>query len=352
MNNHRKKLPLKQTLDVADTRYYDYDAKDLKSPKPWTYFEREMMYPSVHEWIDHSMSDLAKMDTEPTSEIEALFDEAREFVEQLTGYYLADVVLRAAPGGATGVEAAKYTPTDNTVRYYGEFLVDKSSPEVEYEKHVIKGFFVHELMHATNRNNYMAIGVRNSESNMRVQLVSGLSSVDMRGPILETLHTQEGEVDIRIGQLFEEAAAEEAAARWREKTRDYDLDTICHFDESSGLPSMPHRYVNVRGEFIDGAEDSGMSPSAYCAEAIRQISIYTGTDIFDLMLQSRDVKNEASARRQIAQAIESVEKGLYSRLRDANYTAASFKQNYEYVLGAIATDKSRKNTMGKLATAV
>lgn len=349
MTNKIEKRSLKNEIHPRDVFYYDFDAKELKVPKPWKQGEGDFLYPQIQNWAAETAKGEGHIDTEPTIEQQRLFDDARLFVEELSGYDLSDVTLKMAVGGARGSQTAKYSPLDNAVYFYGDFSTGESNPETDYNEYIVQGLFVHELMHATNRNNYKIVGIRSSSNAMQLQPVSGLSRVDMRGPILEVFGTSDGE-DIRTGKFFEEAFAEEAAARWREENGEYAGEDIYHFS-SPLTPDMPRRYVCDRSRFVKEGTGAGISWSAYCTEALRQISIYTDVDLFELMLAARDPSKEASAQRKIAQAVESVQKGLYVTLRETNYTSVAFINTYEKVLEAIEHNKNVKSAIGRYAAA-
>ena len=140
------------------------------------------------------------------------------------------------------------------------------------------------------------------------------------------------------GDFLEEACAEEAASRWREwmePTRKY--VTQEHTHAMGDEPPLPWRYLNTDVGLYWGSRDAdivwcGYSWSAYCAEAIRLIGEHTGEDIFALMVEARDPVKEAEAKRKIVRTIDSVEPGLYKKLRDLQYSREAFIEGYELCL--------------------
>ena len=149
------------------------------------------------------------------------------------------------------------------------------------------------------------------------------------------------------GDFLEEACAEEAASRWREwmePTRKY--VTQEHTHAMGDEPPLPWRYLNTDVGLYWGSRDAdivwcGYSWSAYCAEAIRLIGEHTGEDIFALMVEARDPVKEAEAKRKIVRTIDSVEPGLYKKLRDLQYSREAFIEGYELVVGALKRARSR-----------
>lgn len=206
---------------------------------------------------------------------------------------------------------------------------------------------VHEMMHHTGIDTRRVVALVNTDSKTGSETISygiksGLRPIDMRGH--DYMNNRNA-----TGIFLEEACAEEAASRWRESVEPVrGRRDVRHKLVQWGKPDLPWRYLMT--QYSLGTEstnaDIGMyvnSGSAYCAEAIRQISEYTGVDIFNLMLKSRHPETELSAKRQMVQTIEGVERGLYQKLRNLGYSQKEFIEGYDIVRAAIRRNMIRRD---------
>lgn len=347
MNELEKKLPLRTEVTVDDTYQYTFFDGVDKQPRPTSHSEKIAAYPMVVEWINWQKEAIKRNDTDTSREMQEYFVEAKVFIEQLTGYDLSTVGLAASDGGSYTMY---FSAIDNKIRT----TIDVTLPEylgftAEQKRQIFTADLVHELMHATGNNNLKCLGVQDAEGCVYATETSGLHSVDMRAPIVQAYIETGGTDSPLVGHFFEEAAAEEAASRWREANVKNVIENgtvVYQPDGETNSPKLPPRFVYCLSINQDTEKGYFMANSAYPAAGLYAISNYTGVDIFQLILDSRNPEKEAAARRKIVQAIESVQVGLYPKLRDIIYTQESFSQGYEMILSAIDMKKHQSSKLG------
>lgn len=285
-------------------------------------------------------------DTEPTPEMQALYNDAREFVEAETGYDLSDVeLLRTILNESNGMIAG-YNQMSDTIQIF-KLDLDKDDPLYEYDKECAAEVLVHELMHATAIGNLKVLNVCTKNRPRNVAVSAGQSSFDMRHAALENfIHNYDS--DIRLGQFFEEGFADEGAARWREHKLGK-LKGTQSFSVSK-TPSLPHRFITLPKDCGIDINLVAKSAPVYAAAGLYFLSAYTHVDIYDLMIQARDPAREAEAKRKIIATIEGVKKGLYAKLRDAPYSNEGFASAYQEVIDVINKNIDAKQALGKIAT--
>lgn len=294
---------------------------------------------------DKALQDVANQDganllqkQEPAPEHHRYIEgEARVFVAELTGApVIAPVfwipndksegfvgVSHILTGAISAVDVRRIPGTEMVSSHYA-WMANTSN-------------LVHEMMHHTGLQTRKIIGILD-DATKRIDIAakSGVSCLRIR-------HDANAPRVYPNGLFFEEACAEEAAAKWREyvepvrsqcdERHTYPLD-------AHSYPALPWRYLQTSQALGEESENDdivsyGFSASAYCSEAMRLISDFTGMDIFDLMLKARNPENEVWAKRQIIQTIEGVQPGLYKKLRDLEYGIDSFIEGYMEVRSAI-----------------
>lgn len=141
--------------------------------------------------------------------------------------------------------------------------------------------------------------------------------------------------------FLEEAFAEETASRYRASLHKNNNTTVEVACEDSATREMPVHYFSI-GE-SDPSHVQWVA-SAFAAHAVHLLSEHSGIDMYDLMILSRDPKYEVEAKRDIVQAIERVEKGLYRTLREMPYPDDSneFFEVYDKIVALTSTKQAAK----------
>ena len=164
---------------------------------------------------------------------------------------------------------------------------------------------VHELAHAT----------RNQTQRRIVRLIPSEAEPDRLGG---GMYYQAGLVTAAfdkktapLGSFFEEGLAEGMAGRWSKTMsgRDYCDDGLPL--SSLGGRALQSKYLETPGyithkEAFKESEGVNYASSAFPATAIDELSSYLGVDVYQYMIDSRRPELEASAKRKLVQAVESV----------------------------------------------
>lgn len=134
------------------------------------------------------------------------------------------------------------------------------------------------------------------------------------------------------GEFFSEAFAEETAMRCRQN------DAPSQDREATHLGFLGHD-VWLSNEYIYRTMDGKpylIGTAAMAAHTLSRLSELSGKDLYQLMIDANEPEKRAKLQREIICAIESVEKGLYKKLRQAEYTPDSFAEIWRYVDEIIA----------------
>lgn len=140
------------------------------------------------------------------------------------------------------------------------------------------------------------------------------------------------------GNFFEEAFAEETSARWRESfsaTIPNSLYGYPHATCSNGSRDLPFRYFNYNYTAAEPDYVAMCGNSVPAAHAMVLLSEACGVDLYDLMCQGRQLEYQTEAKKTFIRAINSVEDGLYQRLRDLTYSMDDFAKGLNIVEGII-----------------
>lgn len=343
MSSQKEKLELTTNISIDDI-YPSRVSSDGRSIRPVTGIDgirarvatQNERYRMVEVWSED--------DLEPTNEQRAAFHEARRFVEQLTNIDLSWVKLKQIAAKSSETLGA-YSPIDRTVRLCLHEEEDaESSLENEYINELI-ATLVHELMHATAQGNARLLTLAHEGAKSSIHLVDGVASVDLRIPSLQMDRDSDGGDKINVNSFIEEAFAEEGAARWRKEAIEevrQNGDKTSRLLGRDDLPPIPYRYIDAYEPYRAKLIHYHIADAAYPAMSIRALSDYTGVDLFQLILESRDPSKNASSRRALARTVESVQKGLYKILRDTPDTSESMDFSSREVFAAIAADRLRK----------
>jgi hypothetical protein len=349
MKINTEKTPLKKAFSLEDYHLYDRKGESGNRLQQFPYIDKVLMLMPLTNWAEDYKAEQAKKDSEPSEELQAAFREAIDYVEDLTNFDLSDVKFVYSDEG-TGF-SGMFSAFEGLVRsYIDENNFTRLTPELR--KKVLTSNLVHELMHATGTNNIKLIGLREQNATTPY-VVNGYSIVDIRSATNPTSEGERMSASVK-GCFFEEAIAEEAAARWREDTNPEIAGhetTACKFLYHYKSPALPYRYVDTDASEYGSnyPANYNFSGSAYCSEGLRQVGEWTHTDMFQLMLDLRIPEKEASARRSIIQAVESIEKGLYPKLRDLDYSQENFIAGYEMIMAAIEKSRQQREKIGSAA---
>lgn len=186
---------------------------------------------------------------------------------------------------------------------------------------------IHEFTHSTGNNH--EIGVFESKRG-KLGVTSNLGMVTVR------ILRRNGSLQFkRSGDFFEEAFAEEVAARWREGfAADFWKYTIGNF--VSDDIDLPRRFTDYDYTRRSGRAGTYVYKEAALATMTLDIlSEKSGVDLYKIMKKMRqNPRKKVKHKRKFIQSIESVEPGLYRRLRDTPYSEKDFADAYKYVLSA------------------
>ena len=344
MNTKTDKKSLKKALELPDVKFYHAPVDSGERLKEFSYFDTVMANTALSHWMEGVKAEKSDHDIEPSDELNAAFAEARQFVEELTGYDLSGVPL--ARSLAKENITAHYSYVESVVRFFAD-KENYSHVSGDLRHKALVSMCVHELMHATGANSTKIFGVKTGIG-IDPYPISGYEIFDAR--IQTTAESGERKIGGTVGLFIEEAIAEEAAAIWREYDEPHKLEygnEPCHISADPNIPALPYRYVDIEGHTYEEFPASSYSVgSAYCSEGMRQVGAYAEVDMFGLMLDLRDPEKAVSARRGIVQAIEHVEKGLYPKLRDLEYSMDDFISGYQMIMDAIARSPKKKRKIG------
>lgn len=81
-------------------------------------------------------------------------------------------------------------------------------------------------------------------------------------------------------------------------------------------------------DFIEQTTGAPTAGSVYWQKA--------GVDLYELMCQARQPEHKAEAKKAFIQAIDSVEDGLYRKLRELQYTNEDFLKGLDHIQSVIA----------------
>lgn len=351
MSSQKRKSSLERPpFSTATAQVYDSGVEGQKKLVPWKQVDHILMLSQLHSVDKETYIRNTVRDTEPSRELMAIYGLAKSFVEDMTGYDLSQVKVNDASHENRSSSDAEYTSSDNTVRLFSSFLSEEHLQSAYY-RDIATATLIHELMHATGINNHQNVSLRQSGTpSIYTYSRQGLDRFDLRSKAVEGVFSGLNDPShVTLGSFFEESFAEEGASRWREAVLGHPASAICT-SSNPDIPDISYRYIIARSEYSEGAKGYSQAVGSFGAEAIRQLSLYTGVDLFQLMIDSREVSESARARREIAQTIESVEKGLYQSLRDTKYTYDSFMAAYKEVIGAIERDSHKKASIGRVAS--
>lgn len=331
-------------LDVEQTNYYHLHTGDSEPQVPAVASERDREYllPMVQEFVSRTGEKRSHHDVAPSPELAQCVTKAREFVEQLTGVSVADIEP-VVTTERDGNYSAHFSSIENKFRMHDDIdsLVDRGRDN-QAARDQLTALAVHELMHATGRGNLKLVGLEAEDTGVYPQVNSGFTGYDFHHDAMHRFVDTDGESPLVTNQFFEEAAAEEAAARWRETHVDAIEDAPRQRVAIDGHSPLERRFVEASQTDVDIVGGFSYASASYCAQALNRLSDYTGVDLFGLIVESRDPAREADARRQLIRTVNSVEPGLYAQLRQVQYGVEAFAAAHDLVERAIERSSARR----------
>lgn len=312
-------------LSVANSSFGRYFAKDtLEYFAKWAY-EKEVYSHAIE--MPPDVIEMAK--------------EARDFVAELTGFevnppvYYFDTIDNERTGYLNAV-----------VGYVALRKVELGEAQndivTDYYRHMnLTSTLVHEFMHAVDmqRRRVAYVDVRRKDKwpTEAMAVTIGNKKFDARSNSLG------GGLTV-VGDFYTEGFAEWGASCYREKIdpvrQTKRLATEYYLIDQNG-PPVHSRYINSTNSFTESVVMGSRANSAYAAEAIRKLSVHTGVDLFQLKIDMLNPEISIAAERKFIQTIDSVEKGLYSFLRDSPYTAEGFADAYTVTIDAMEKHRQR-----------
>lgn len=213
------------------------------------------------------------------------------------------------------------------------YVAEYESPDEPRKYMEEMSTLVHELAHATGDERRATVlhTIVEDTDNTYTGYHLGMS-------VLKIAQRSETNVfDIR-GNFVEESFAEETAARWREQ-----LTPALYAHRNNLLETdygpLPVRFFDHDYIKANSGEDTpfGAKVPAYAAHTLTLLSEASQTDLYDLMVQIRQSKDPAPLKRTFITAVDSIQRGLYQRLRNAPYTPEGFGEAYQHVQKLLAS---------------
>ena len=196
---------------------------------------------------------------------------------------------------------------------------------------------VHELAHSTGNTNTI-VAIRSVEPNDSLKATVSVASVF--GMKLPRITKQGGEsymVAGDEGSFFEEAFAEETAARWRVQYSPLLRDHAGQLFNTTDNLQVPARFFDHGEPTSKMAVSTINSHSVYPAYALSLLSRHNGVDFYELMRLMRGAEPAAKAelKKELIRSIDNVEPGLYASLRSLPYGKEGFISGLKRVQSAL-----------------
>ena len=147
MNTKTDKKSLKKALELPDVKFYHAPVDSGERLKEFSYFDTVMANTALSHWMEGVKAEKSEHDIEPSDELNAAFAEARQFVEELTGYDLSGVPL--ARSLAKENITAHYSYVESVVRFFAD-KENYSHVSGDLRHKALVSMFVHVLMYATS----------------------------------------------------------------------------------------------------------------------------------------------------------------------------------------------------------
>lgn len=314
-------FPGTSPLRAEDMRVYEAHAGETLKVNRLAPAAEKMAQTGILVYLGTSHHDFHDRDIEPPLDAEQIQKTAEDFILRTIGIKVEAPITWQENLGRLD---AHYNPQENSVA-----LIDLGYV-TEFMRYMqLTSVAVHEKAHETSFSTRKALTVRlpSGTGSYEHFIRTGIGSV-------KTKITQEnGEVSLmEQGQFFEEAFAEETATRWRE-------EAISGHKELGGMQwqtswgvHLPRRYHNYSHDVSHhGAVQSNANLPALAAYGLDLLSKYSGTDFYEIIVESRYPQNELSSKRHFIQSINAIEPGLYQKLRSVPYTEEGFKQGLKII---------------------
>lgn len=280
----------------------------------------------INALIDYEIKTLANC--HPPSEASLRADRsASSFVEA--------TVAPPSNGGVFEIPATVNT-NYNAITYpvMGNIATDMCLSEAEgSDWNRFTSQMVHERTHSTYLASRQAVLINKFEPNEAPYAYP--TCIGGMKKYRKTLNKETGELKLGpVGEFFEEGLAEYTASQYRAQDFNHPNALLSIASNDGTRRKFPIRYFSFEPY---PSQRYSISSSIYPAYALELLSECAGTNLYDLMALSRDPNYEVEAKREIVQAIESVEKGLYRKLRDLPYPNESpeYLQAYDEIIALV-----------------
>ncbi len=282
------------------------------------------MRTSLGKYIHSSLETIGTRSIEQPSDAEMIVATATEYVERMIGIRPDCPVYWT--GGLDDITAdGTYNSTEGVVQMV----------EAPYQSDFIRyidlcSLAIHEKTHETGIATRKGYAVRMLKDGEMI----GRRVLTVTGPLKNKVNNHSAEeLCGGVGHFFEEAFAEETAARWREEVITDLPSRIDRISEKDFDKRMPGRYLHIPAEHISLSvpilpKVAAPSIAAYSMDLLSDIS---GVDFYDVMVKSRHPETEVEAKRTLVQSLNNVQPGLYRYLRDLPYSRKGFYEGLQLI---------------------
>ncbi len=224
-------------------------------------------------------------------------------------------------------EESRYNPSTGQV-FIRQYFGNEQSQTQTVRQHRA----YHECAHAASTKGARTVIVMENGAGPYAYEQVGLQKARFTGDATEPFVVE--------GGFFAEAFAEETAMHCRQN------EAPLHDNEGTHL-LLPNQYnIQLPNKYIyksQGGQPYFIATAAIAAHTLSRLSKLSGKDLYQLMIDANMPEKQAASQREIICAIESVEKGLYKKLRQAEDTVDSFAKVWGYVDKIVAA-KTREVT--------
>lgn len=274
---------------------------------------------------------------ETTIEQQAMESTARDFVEQVTGVRTVGNLYwqdKTAPVSYWGVHNQIYMST---------YIKEADYPHDDLRYMHQMSSLVHEFAHSTADDGDTTTVFRTNDLNTpdEVFVHSGMNTIKLS-------YNNGYPTASRNGQFFEEAFAEETAARWREQFSAKiaaEPDALWADDDPTGLPL---RFFDYNYMSNGPAYTTACASAAYPAYTLSILTQRTGVDLYNLLCHARQPEQKAEAQASFIRAVNSIDKHLYHTLRELQYTEHDFLEGLAIVRDLVEANHEQTDELAKI----
>lgn len=302
-------------------RYNHYDASGVGRWEPIAPSDDSLRVPMLlglykHLYPNGPEDDEQQLSPEFTEDERAVILAAKKFVEEQTGLVVDCKISKVSTPSKT---MGKYSHAKHAIQIRGDTSTN------DYQRAISYGStHVHEMVHSVGAQ-VMEVATL-AKPGEPVDIIR-ISPFDIYGvtPAYESEN------------FFYEALAEEAASRWRERCDELLLGKRRHLAHL-GRISLPVRLYEGDTSLYQADERNKMLVSlpGLAAFGVQMLSEYSGTDLYQLMIQSLHPGSSRQAVAELRIVIDGIEPGLYDVLTAARYTGEDYLDCLEIIRHAIA----------------